>query len=58
MLSGDPGQNQLWILVKANVAPMLSLKLRQFGRWVGDLASGAYAAVASGVRAVGGVQTE
>ena len=53
MLSPDPAVNELWKLVKSNVGPMIALKLRQAGRWVGDLATGAYEAVETRARAVG-----
>jgi len=62
MLSPDPAVNKLWQLIKGNVAPMISLKLQQGGRWVGNLATGAYqgakgAAVTAGNAVVSGAKT-
>jgi hypothetical protein len=53
MLSPDPNVNKLWQMIKGNVAPMISLKLKQGGRWVGDLATGAYQAVAGAAQTAG-----
>jgi hypothetical protein len=53
MLSPDPAVNKLWQLIKGNVTPMISLKLKQGGRWVGNLATGAYQAVAGAATTAG-----
>jgi hypothetical protein len=53
MLSADPASNKLWQLIKGNVGPMIALKLRQAGRWAGDLATGAYETVRDGAVAAG-----
>ncbi|MCE9576794.1 MAG: DUF4157 domain-containing protein, partial [Deltaproteobacteria bacterium] len=53
MMSADPATNRLWILIKGNVQPMIALKLRQGGRWVGDLATGAYETASNAVSTAG-----
>ncbi len=53
MMTPVPSANRLWNLIKGNVQPMIALKLRQGGRWIGDLATGAYEAAADGLNRAG-----
>ena len=53
MLSADPAVNKLWQMIRGNAGPMISLKLKQGGRWVGDLATGAYQKAAGAAQTAG-----
>jgi hypothetical protein len=53
MLSADPNANELWKLIKGNVGPMISLKIKQKQLEAADLARRAGRTVAHGAQVAG-----